>query len=217
VEEVQCVNTHISSVYGPMGKSIMCGCHGVIGQYHLSSSWKEPSVEISFVIPGPPVAKARVKTVPLRKCLRCGKTGMGFPCRYCGGVSSEFVTNIPYTPKQTTNYESLVRLCASEAMKVMGIEKLSGAISVRVNFYFPIAPSRAKKLKDGDWHTQRPDVDNCKKSILDGCNEIVWHDDCIVAEIYATKRWGVNPRAEVEVKEIVTGEVLYGCIHSYCS
>ena len=53
-------------------------------------------------------------------------------------------------------------------------------------------------LKEGDWHTQRPDTDNCVKSTWDAMNSLVFEDDCIVVQMLAEKRWTTGvPRTEV--------------------
>jgi len=36
-----------------------------------------------------------------------------------------------------------------------------------LRFYVPIPESRKKKLKEGDPHSQKPDLDNCIKSALE--------------------------------------------------
>ena len=111
-----------------------------------------------------------------------------------------FITNVDSTPKETVNYENLVKLCASQALEEY---QFTGAIKVSSVFYFQIPVSRAKKLKEGDWHCQRPDVDNCKKSVLDGCNKVAWADDCLICRIEAEKRWTTGvARAEVTIEEI---------------
>lgn len=119
-------------------------------------------------------------------------------CPHCGNKGLYFVANTSYTPKEQKEYERFGALCAQQAMR--GHEKFVGATKVECRFWFEIPKSRLKKLKDGDWHCQRPDADNCKKSVLDFCNGIVWVDDCIISQIAATKQWTTGmPRTEVTI------------------
>lgn len=89
---------------------------------------------------------------------------------------------------------------------------VTGGIKITARFYLPIAETRkckknclpevkCKKLHDGDYHYQRPDLDNLIKS-LDGINGVVFSDDALVAEIHATKLWSDNPRSEIIVESI---------------
>ena len=49
-------------------------------------------------------------------------------------------------------------------------------------------------------HTQRPDLDNCAKAILDGLNRIAWGDDGQVSEIHVRKVWGPSAKTVVTVE-----------------
>lgn len=64
------------------------------------------------------------------------------------------------------------------------------------------ARNGCKRLHRGNHHSQRPDVDNCVKSILDGLNEVVFADDAIISEISARKIWGETGSTEVEIEEL---------------
>jgi Holliday junction resolvase RusA-like endonuclease len=131
----------------------------------------------------------------------CNRTVIGWPCRYCGNTKLEFVANVSTPGKKSETYESFVALCAREA----GAQGSTNSFPVRitVDFLFSIPKSRSKKLNEGDFHTQRPDLDNCLKSIKDGLNQVAWHDDCCVVEIHARKLWTHGePRAEVKVESL---------------
>jgi Holliday junction resolvase RusA-like endonuclease len=153
---------------------------------------------LKFIVPGPVQAKERHRTSALKRCMACQRTVIGWPCRYCGGTKLEFVANVSTPGKKSETYESFVALCAREAgAAATG----TGAVVLRARFYFAIPKSRARKLAEGDYHTQRPDLDNCLKSIKDGLNQVAWHDDCCVVEIHAQKLWTHGePRAEIEVE-----------------
>lgn len=108
---------------------------------------------------------------------------------------------VMYTPKGTVVYESHVALFATEAMR--GTEPLRGPVRVRMIEHRK-RPSSARKR---DTHpTTSPDTDNVVKSILDGCNAIVYPDDSAVVKLYAEKRFASDglPRVDITVAPILT-------------
>ena len=48
----------------------------------------------------------------------------------------------------------------------------------------------------------RPDIDNLVKIVLDGLNGVAFMDDKQVIELYAIKRYSIEPRTEIMVEEI---------------
>ena len=159
-------------------------------------------MKVSFVVPGRPIGKARHRTLPLKKCRRCGANTVKRQCR-CGSYEFEFLTNIESTPTNTRLYQNLVRMAAEEAMH--GSPMLSGPLRLEATFYFQIPESRKKKLRENDPHTQRPDVSNCIKSVEDACNTVIYADDCLLAEITGRKRWSERARTEVEIESFPQG------------
>jgi Holliday junction resolvase RusA-like endonuclease len=155
-------------------------------------------MRLEFIVPGPVQAKERHRTSALKRCMDCRRTVIGWPCRYCGGKTLEFVANVSTPGKKSETYESFVALCAREAGAIAGGTE---PVVLRADFFFAIPKSRARKLAEGANHTQRPDLDNCLKSIKDGLNQVAWHDDCCVVEIHARKLWTHGePRAEIVVE-----------------
>ncbi len=67
-----------------------------------------------------------------------------------------------YTPRRTRDYEQLVGQCALAA----GAKRNREPVAVRLEIH--VRPSL------------RLDVDNVAKSVLDGCNGVVWDDDARV-------------------------------------
>lgn len=171
------------------------------------------NMKLSFTIPGVPVAKARGRMVPLQQCKKCGRKTARRQCS-CGSTELSLVTVLNTPTTETVHYENLVKLVAQTAVEQAGLtEPMSGCLSLEATAYFPIAESRrckkdcslsmrpsCKRLHDGDPHTNRPDGDNTIKSVMDGCNGVLWLDDSQVAMIMITKRWGANPRMEVVVE-----------------
>lgn len=54
------------------------------------------------------------------------------------------------------------------------------------------------------YHTQKPDLDNLYKLVGDGLNEIVYVDDCQIAELIARKRYGSPARTEVVITPLAS-------------
>jgi Holliday junction resolvase RusA-like endonuclease len=155
---------------------------------------------LRFTIPGSIQAKGRHHTVALKRC-SCGKTTTAYQCPGCGNTSLVFLSNVKLADKATENYESFVAMCAVQA----GIAQktYTGGVRVRATFKFQVPASRHKKLKEGQRHIQRPDLDNCQKSLLDGLNRIAWHDDCQVWGMIVDKCWTHGePGVDVEIEYV---------------
>ena len=142
------------------------------------SSMPIPPMLVDFIVPGEPVAKGRARSF----------------------VRNGHVAH--FTPERTARYENLVRLAAQQAMA--GRSPLEGAVHLTVSAIFAIPSSWSKKrqaLARGDLVTKRPDLDNVVKAIKDGCNGVLWRDDCQVAALIASKTYGEIPGVWVCVKE----------------
>lgn len=128
-----------------------------------------------------------------------------------------FLTNMSYSDSQSVRYENLISYSAQQAMQSAGITMFTGPIRMRMTFYFPIPDSRnhkdgsrprsactdsCKKIHISDYHTQRPDADNCVKSVLDGGNGVLFADDCIIAELSARKFWFTEGKAEIIIESL---------------
>ena len=136
---------------------------------------------ISFTIPGECVPQGRP---------RAGKTKYG--------------KIVMYDPKQSKDYKQFVSLIARQhAPKT----KLEGALSVRMKIYRQIPKSTTKKdralfLAGIKRPVVKPDIDNYTKGVLDALNNIIYHDDSQVVDLYASKFYSDKPRVELEVREI---------------
>lgn len=64
-------------------------------------------------------------------------------------------------------------------------KKITLGNTFRADFYLPIPKSRIKKLKHGDYHQQKPDLDNMIKGLLDALKK----DDSDVSTIVCNKYW----------------------------
>lgn len=76
-------------------------------------------------------------------------------------------------------------------------------LKVKLWFIMPIPKSwPLKRALNAKWHNSRPDVDNLCKMIFDVFNGILWHDDCKIVDIHATKEYGPEPKTVIQVEEI---------------
>jgi Holliday junction resolvase RusA-like endonuclease len=108
-----------------------------------------------------------------------------------------------YTPEKTRNFETNLRLAAQDVMA--GRAPIEGAVSVRVEAYFPVPQSwsvkkRSAALLGVTRPTSRPDWENIAK-MLDAFNEIVWRDDAQVVEGFIAKYYSDRPRLRIEVRQ----------------
>ena len=106
-----------------------------------------------------------------------------------------------YTPAQTVAFETVVRQVGIEHFPT----PLTGPVRVTIIATFIPAASWSKAKRAENLHrphTQKPDLDNCAKAILDGLNRIAFADDGQVAEISARKVWGIVEQTVVHVEAI---------------
>lgn len=141
--------------------------------------------EIKFSIPGKPFGKQRPKFS------RAGK----------------YVKT--YTPDETVNYESWVKLMYSNAAK--GRMFPDGAmLDVRIMAYYEIPKSVSKKkrkemLEHRVRPTKKPDWDNIGKIICDSLNLVAYHDDSAVVDAQVRKFYSENPRVDVTIRVVEPG------------
>lgn len=132
---------------------------------------------IRLVIPGKPLGKQRPRVL---------KNG------------------ITYTPKETVNYETLVKqLYITHHFP----EQLSGPLRIIITAYFPIPASASKKKKElmraGVIRPEiKPDWDNVGKIITDALNNLAYRDDKQIVEAIVRKFYSDEPRVEIELEEV---------------
>ena len=99
-----------------------------------------------------------------------------------------------YTPKKTADYEKLIAYEWKRRYKNL---ILKNAVKLDLLFCF----KKAKSCKK-DYHTQRPDIDNLEKAILDGLNKIAFVDDCQVVEMKSQKVFSDVDKIVITVTEM---------------
>ncbi|MCM8710522.1 RusA family crossover junction endodeoxyribonuclease [Clostridium sp. SYSU_GA19001] len=129
---------------------------------------------IIFEIPGRPMGKQRPRL------------GKGFT----------------YTPKETVNYENLVKqIYISNKLPYM-----TGQICVDVTIQYDIPISTSKKKKELMLEgkikpTKKPDIDNILKIIFDALNGIAYKDDTQIYKVTCTKMYAEEPKVIVSFME----------------
>lgn len=99
-----------------------------------------------------------------------------------------------YTPKKTLDYEKLIAFEWKRRYKDL---VLKNAVKLDLLFCF----KKAKSCKK-DYHTQRPDIDNLEKAILDGLNKVAFVDDCQVVELKSKKVFSDTDKILITVTEL---------------
>jgi len=98
-----------------------------------------------------------------------------------------------YTPKETKDYESLLRRTLSEKW---GQEPLPKEVPIGLEVVFNLAKPKSSK---NYYPVVKPDLDNLLKSILDALNGSVLHDDSSVVEIHTRKHYAAEGFIELKI------------------
>ena len=109
-----------------------------------------------------------------------------------------------YTPEKTRTYETLIKDASRQAMG--GTEPLETPVSLYLYIRVPIPASATKKrlqaIADGlEKPIKKPDASNILKSVEDGMNGVVYHDDSQIINIHVTKVYSSLPGVDICVKE----------------
>lgn len=119
-------------------------------------------------------------------------------------------TGRTYTPTETRRYENHVY----QSLVAQGAKRHDGGVEIKMTVIKEPPQSWSKKRQQAAIEgkilaTQRPDVDNYVKSVLDGSKDLLFQDDSYVVSLKASKRFGDDPRVEIKVYEL-DRETAYG-------
>ena len=125
--------------------------------------------------------------------------GKGRP-RFCRN------TGHAITPKDTVNYETLVKMEYTQACGEQ-IFPDNAMLDMRIKAYYSIPKSASKKrhaaMLSGDIRpTKKPDMDNVIKIIADSLNKIAYRDDTQIVDCQVRKFYSEKPRVEVMIQTI---------------
>lgn len=138
-------------------------------------------MEVECVIPGKPFAKQRPR------------------------ASRRGHLTVIYTPKETINYENLVK---SAWYNQNGLYNFGNdPLEAEVIGFFPTPHSCSKKqqskMLEGEIkYTKKPDCDNMAKIVLDALNDIAYDDDSQIVSLKVQKLYGEPPHTVVKLKRI---------------
>ena len=129
----------------------------------------------SIIIPGKPLGKQRPRVL---------KTG------------------IAYTPKETVNYETFVKMLYLE--KYAGEKPFEGPVSMLISAFYQIPKSASKRQRKAMARhhilpTTRPDIDNIAKIIMDALAGVAYQDDKQVTSCAVNKLYSHEPKVVVDV------------------
>ena len=118
-------------------------------------------------------------------------------------------TGVTYTPKETVNYEAVVKALYIE--KYAMEKPFEGPVSVEIVALYQIPKSASKKRKEAMKRgaikpTVRPDVDNISKIITDALNGVAYLDDKQIIECSVNKCYAEAPAVHVTIIELNEGE-----------
>lgn len=112
----------------------------------------------------------------------------------------------PYMPKEYTAWKKKFL----KEWLTYGLDKFDAGVAIAVDLKFYIKPpkaiARVKKnqniLKAETWRVvKKPDLDNLEKSVLDSVNGHAYEDDNQISDLHSCKRYSLNPRVEISIKE----------------
>ena len=109
-----------------------------------------------------------------------------------------------YTPEKTRTYETLIKDSAIEAMGAS--EPLETPVSLYLYIRVPIPKSYSKRRTEAclnglEKPIRKPDSSNILKSVEDGMNGVVYHDDSQIINLHVSKVYSSLPGVDICVKE----------------
>lgn len=109
-----------------------------------------------------------------------------------------------HTPPKTKRFEQDVALLYIQSNSPK-FEK-GTPIEVSIEFGMTIPNSTTKKKKNDMLqglihHTVKPDLDNLTKAVLDGLNDVAWHDDSQIVELNVRKIYVEKPYIQISIKK----------------
>ncbi|RXK19069.1 RusA family crossover junction endodeoxyribonuclease [Macrococcus sp. DPC7161] len=103
-----------------------------------------------------------------------------------------------YMPSSYTKHKEFIQ-------KQMPQLLINGSIKLTVLFEMPMPKSwsnKKRKEKNKSHHTNKPDIDNLLKTVLDAANGHMWLDDNQIVEIHSAKRYAEIPKIKIKLEEI---------------
>ena len=109
-----------------------------------------------------------------------------------------------YTPQKTKDYEEYVKLCYINKYNVK-LAPTEKPLKAKITAFFEVPTSYSKKKKKeliGQPHTNKPDIDNIVKIILDSLNGLAYKDDKQIVKLEVEKLYGEEAKVVLEIEEV---------------
>ena len=131
-----------------------------------------------------------------------------------------FVLNLTPRPQKQTRFRRVGKFIQTYDASAKDLKNLrlllqafappipmSGSIYIDATFYLPTPKSTSKKKKSlmesGEIaHNKKPDLDNLSYLLTNAMKGLIYQDDRQIIEVHERKKYGLEPRIEVLVKEI---------------
>lgn len=110
-----------------------------------------------------------------------------------------------YTPKTTIDYERLISVQAKTQSNNQFLGDKKFALYLEMYFALPKNTSK-KKLQElsNTYCTNKKDIDNVAKVVLDSLNGVLYSDDHNCVELHCIKKYDAEEYIKVKIKEIET-------------
>lgn len=106
-----------------------------------------------------------------------------------------------YTPKETINYENLVKVCFLN--KYPDFAPINKPVTMDIYAAFPIPESWSKSKKEMALRKEifpgKPDWDNIGKIVSDALNGIAYTDDSLITICLVSKYYSSTPHVSVKI------------------
>lgn len=111
-------------------------------------------------------------------------------------------TKAVYTPTKTVQFEDFIKWKFIEKYK--NVEVSEKPFKLSINAFFKPSKTAIKNKIDliGKLYTNKPDLDNIEKIIMDSFNGVVYRDDSQVAEKCGSKRYGERDKIIIVLEEL---------------
>ena len=146
---------------------------------HLQSETSGSAISIQFRVECNPVAQKRHRHTTVGKFVRV------------------------YDPS-AKDKAALVKLC----MPYAPASPFEGPLKVDLDFWIPRPKSHygtgknshvLKEQHSDGYHTQKPDIDNLRKLVMDALNGVFWVDDSQICQGRTIKRWYAMPEGAIDI------------------
>jgi Holliday junction resolvase RusA-like endonuclease len=104
---------------------------------------------------------------------------------------------VAYIPKSHAIHAwkwAIEEAAREEAKRIGWVPRKGIALAVSMVFSF-----ERPRSSETQWHTQRPDLDNLAKAVLDALHGIAFPDDAVVDELKLRKQWRDKPGLWVDI------------------